>query len=122
MSTVDELQKILDQVGDIFEYTSEDVEHWMDEEQIGDALRKRLLKGDCDDHALACRYLARQQDIDTRLVYCRTRSGIGHLVLEHKGWILDNNSPWVRRRDDIDYQWIAISGYESGDPWKSIRG
>jgi predicted transglutaminase-like cysteine proteinase len=43
-------------------------------------------------------------------------------VLEVEGWILDNRSKWVVKRDYIDYTWISISGFSKGDDWRSIFG
>ena len=80
------------------------------------------LAGDCEDFALACRKLVREAGIDnSRLVFCLTESGGGHCVLEVDGCILDSRQIKVKRRDDINYEWVAISGYNSGDPWKFIK-
>lgn len=78
--------------------------------------------GDCEDFALACRKLCRDNGIDdTRLVACLTEDGEGHCVLECEGWILDNRFRAVKSRDDIPYTWLAISGYHPGDDWHVIK-
>jgi predicted transglutaminase-like cysteine proteinase len=79
--------------------------------------------GDCEDFALACRKVCRESGIDnSRLVYCTTELGGGHCVLEVDGWILDNRHTRLMNRDKVKgYNWIALSGYNSGDPWKYIN-
>lgn len=76
--------------------------------------------GDCEDFALACRKLCREQNIASRLVVCNDETGEGHCVLEVNGWILDNRQKSVIARDDLDYKWLAISGFESGEKWKKL--
>lgn len=96
------------------------VEKWVMPET--DYNRHRPFTGDCEDFALACRKLCREDGIDnSRLVYCQTELGGGHCVLEVDGWILDNRFDRLKNRDDIvGYKWIALSGYNSGDPWHKI--
>ena len=81
--------------------------------------------GDCEDFALACRKLCRDAGIDnSRLVFCYTEEGEGHAVLEVEGWILDNRYRQVVSNDwlqDEGYNFIAVSGYNSGDPWHYIH-
>lgn len=80
--------------------------------------------GDCEDFALACRNLCRKENLTTRLVVCRVETGEGHCVLECNGWILDNRRKKVVSREELEdagYEWIAISGYEPGDPWYRIE-
>lgn len=78
--------------------------------------------GDCEDFALAIRKVCRDNGIqDTRLVACLTEDGEGHLVLEWHGWIADNRQKQIVKRDDLDYTWNAISGYNPGDQWYRIR-
>lgn len=97
-----------------------EVEHWETSLELPEAPAK--IYGDCDAHALACRRELRRRDLRNRLVFCRTESGGFHLVCECEGWILDNRHDWVMSRNDLDYQWISISGYETGDPWRKIVG
>lgn len=80
---------------------------------------KQLIVDDCDGFCLACRKLLRQEDIASRLVYCEYQ-GMGHLVVEVEGWILDNLQDKVISNTLLDYQWLRISGYEAGDPWHEI--
>lgn len=97
------------------------VEKWVMPDESYDGSKEFV--GDCEDFALACRKVCRDKGIeDTRLVYCITETGGGHCVLECKGWILDNRQTRLMSRDDIrGYEWIAISGYNSGDPWYRIK-
>ena len=96
-------------------------EKWVMPEPNYDGSSK--IVGDCEDFALACRKLCRDAGIDTsRLVYCKTENGGGHGVLEVEGWILDNRQEKLMNRDKVrGYEWIAVSGYNSGDPWHYIN-
>ena len=94
------------------------VEYWMDPELLdGD------FSGDCDDFALACRKLVRAAGLPSRLVFCQVENGDHHLVLESRGWILDNRQRLVVSNSDYDgqYKWISMSGFNAGDPWTSIK-
>lgn len=95
-----------------------EVEYWAmpDESTVGERV-----VGDCEDFALACRALCREAGIPTRLVFCLTETGEGHCVLECEGYILDNRYRQVRYKDDLDYKWLRISGYEPGDQWHEIK-
>jgi predicted transglutaminase-like cysteine proteinase len=102
-----------------FEYRTDleqynDVEHWVIPDDV------KNVTGDCEDFALACRKLCRQEGIPSRLVHCLTETREGHLVLECRGYILDNRFDRVRTNNSLDYQWIKISGYEPGDDWHSL--
>ena len=128
MTEQKQLQAIRDYVEWKFEYTSDQEqrgfpEHWVDREELAelpDAERGEF-KDDCDGFALACRYQCREEGIDnSRLVYCLTETGEGHLVLEVDGWILDNRRKWVTARDDVTYTWVSVSGVTKGDPWHRI--
>jgi predicted transglutaminase-like cysteine proteinase len=55
------------------------------------------------------------------LVHCVVGDEGHHLVLEVEGWVLDNRYKWVMNRDDLDYKWVRISGYEKGDKWHRIK-
>ena len=116
MSIVKELQEIFDEVyNGNFTYTSEDREHWASEEDLVGSI-----KDDCDGGALYCRKKCRERGIKSRLVYCKYR-GQGHLVLEVKGWILDNRQSRVVQQQKLPYEWISISGYEKGDDWRKLN-
>jgi predicted transglutaminase-like cysteine proteinase len=102
-----------------FEYRTDleqydDVEHWVIPDDV------ESVTGDCEDFALACRKLCRQKGIPSRLVFCKTETGEAHLVLECRGYILDNRYDRVRTNNSLDYQWIKISGYEAGEDWHNL--
>lgn len=96
------------------------LEHWPDTTMLQEALKSGVLRGDCDDFALACRHLLWEHEIPNRLVLCLTEEGEGHLVCEVQGWILDNRQTRVMPRDLLKYKWISISGYNVGDSWLEI--
>lgn len=98
-------------------------DYWMSPSEIRDQLSQigRVI-GDCDDFASLAVMLARQQAIAARFVLCMTENDEMHLVAEVDGWILDNRQPDVMRRDDLPYSWLAISGYQPGQPWHAIEG
>lgn len=123
-----DLQAIANYVHWRFAYTSDQEgrgvpEHWVDQDELAelDAMGRGEFKDDCDSFALAARYQCRKVGIPSRLVFCRTERGGGHLVLEVDGYILDNRTPWVLPRDAVAYEWISISGYNKGDPWHQIQ-
>ena len=94
-------------------------EKWSVPDETYDGTSK--FKGDCEDFALACRKLCRDEGLDTRLVVCNTKAGL-HCVLECEGWILDCSSDSVLNRDSYhDYKWLYISGYQPGDRWHRIE-
>lgn len=95
-----------------------ELEKWVMPDEFYDGSQK--FKGDCEDFALHCRKLCDDVGIKTRLVYCMTEDNEGHLVLEHKGYVLDNRQIKVVYRDDLNYKWISISGYNPGDDWHEI--
>jgi predicted transglutaminase-like cysteine proteinase len=118
------IRKTFDHVLSIFEYAKDiDVynvlEHWEDPTQIRKQLDEGKIVGDCDNFALACRYLLNQANIPNRLVMCSVE-GEGHLVCEVDGWILDNRQTRVRSWGELNYTWLKISGYKAGDPWHEI--
>lgn len=123
-----DLQAISDYVNWRFNYTSDTEqrgvpEHWVGVSELADLanVERDEFKDDCDGYALACRYQCREIGIPSRLVYCKTKTGGGHLVLEVDGYILDNRSKWVTPRDAVDYSWIKISGYNTGDAWHLVQ-
>ena len=96
-------------------------EHWISPDEIRAQLAAQgHVLGDCDDFASLAVMLARQQALPARFVLCFTEVGDSHLVAEVDGWVLDNRMPDVVRRDDLDYAWLAISGFSAGDPWHTI--
>lgn len=96
-----------------------DIEKWVMPNEYYSGREKVV--GDCEDFALACRKLLRDRGVDSRLVFCQTETGEGHLVLEVDGWILDNRESKVVPRETLEYNWISISGYRPGDPWHTIK-
>lgn len=67
------------------------------------------LIGDCEDFALWCRAALKERHaLDADLIFCRTETGEGHLVLCRDGFVLDNRHPYVTRRDALPYEWIAL--------------
>lgn len=108
------LQKVLDEaheghkyIRDIDQYNKR--EHW----ELG-------LKGDCEDFALWCRKrLLDLYNIESDLIYCKTETGVGHLVISVDGWILDNRHKWVTSRDKLPYTWLKI-GKPDGT-WYKIK-
>lgn len=106
---------------DVLAYGS--AEHWVSPDEIRAQLAESgCLIGDCDDFASLAVMLARQQGLPARFVLCMAETGDAHLVAEVDGWVLCNRQPDVARRDDLDYDWLAISGFGPGEPWHAIKG
>ncbi len=83
---------------------------------------EQLILDDCDGFCLAVRKLLRDAGIASRLVYCEI-NGMGHLVVEVQGWILDNRQSTVVPNSLLkDYRWLRISGFEPGEPWREVIG
>jgi len=122
MNILSTLNKTHKRVFKNFEYVTDQkqynkLEHWVTPEDVDNVV------GDCEDFALACRKILRDENINSRLVFCVTEQGEGHLVLEANGWILDNRQRKVITRDKLQkqgYRWLKISGYEPGDPWYKL--
>ena len=112
-----ELNRIHQEALGKFHYTTEVAEHWMTPEELK---AYPQLHGDCDDFAGYCVMRLREKNIPARFVFCKAPGGY-HLVCESDGWILDNCQPMVCRQDDLDYQWISISGFKPGDAWHTIK-
>ena len=78
-------------------------------------------EGDCDDFALMCRKLCKEQQLPTRLVFCRVEDKKSyHLVCECYGFILDNRCASIQKIATLAYEWLYISGYEKGEPWHFV--
>jgi len=99
---VAKLEKVLSQAHAGHMYTTDWVTHGVAEYWSAD------LVGDCEDFALWCRDKLLEQGIESDLIFCKTMEMGYHLVLSVQGWILDNRSQWIRRRDDVDYIWLMI--------------
>jgi len=98
-------------------------EYWVSPKELKEQIaRNGFVLGDCDDFASLCVMLARQQGLPARFVMCLTENGESHLVAEVDGWILDNRFPDAVNRDDTNYTWLTISGFNAGDPWHLIKG
>lgn len=96
-------------------------EHWCSPSEMRDQMsRVGAVLGDCDDFASLCVMLCRKTGVPARFVLCLTEHGESHLVAEVDGWIFDNREAHVVARDDLDYTWLAISGFNPGDPWHAI--
>ena len=95
------------------------IEDWRIPEDCG------RVTGDCDDFAIACRSLLREKGHkESRLLFCLTENGGGHLICVLGKMALDN-----RQRSPIEietlanrigYKFISISGTNPGDPWRTI--
>lgn len=115
---IDKLENIHRKVRNSFIEITEAVEEWTMPPEDYDG--SQTLTDDCDGFCLACRTLLRKADIPSRLVYCEIEKN-GHLVVEVDGWILDNRQRVVMPNTLLkDYVWLAISGYQAGDPWCRI--
>ena len=97
-------------------------EYWAGKQDILAMAKTGHYDGDCDDMALIVRHECRQCDIPTRLVFCHVPGGGYHLAIECDGWISDCRYPHISRRDDLDYEWISLSGYNPGEPWRYAEG
>lgn len=126
MELIAELQSVLDSVQRNFVWEPDSkvwfqIDHWETPSEVvavTDADGK--VHGDCDQHALLCRQALRAKNIPNRLVLCLTEMDECHLVCEVDGWILDNRFPRVTERDLLNYKWVAVSGFNTGDPWHEV--
>ena len=112
-------------ISSIFEYVTDQSwygqpERWEDPKYIVQQLEAEKIQGDCDNFALACRYLLTRARVPNRIAMCYTEDNEGHLVCEAEGWILDNRQTRVRSWGELPYAWVKISGYKVGDPWREI--
>ena len=102
-----------------FTYVSDQEQYQLREKWV-EPVDPLTCTGDCEDFALACRLLTDEAGLKSRLIYCKTETGGGHCVLSVSGFILDNRLTTVRPRDKMNYEWIAMSGYDAGDEWTKI--
>ncbi len=107
------LQQVLDAAHGQHEYRFDRDQYGVSEHWAAD------LAGDCEDFALWCRGQLDQQGLAADLVYCKTETGEGHLVLHVSGWILDNRHRWLQCQDDLPYQWISMS--QPGGTWHTVE-
>lgn len=123
----EQLADIHRKVFDVFEYTTDKEQYGLTEKWSvpPEFSRGMTFKGDCDDFAMMCRKLCREEGIEnSRLVACLTELDEGHLVLEVEGYILDNRSRKLETKDSLTaagYKWLAISGYNPGDQWHGVE-
>lgn len=109
----------------MFDYQTDETiwgkeEHWEDPAYIASQITTGKIAGDCDNFALACRFLLYKYEIHNRIAFCMTETNEGHLVCEAGGFVLDNRQTEVIPWDKLPYKWIKISGYKVGEPWKNI--
>ena len=93
------------------------IEKWVEPEDVDN------VTGDCEDFAFACRKLIREEGLPSRLIYCKDETGEGHLVLESGGWVLDNRQKSLKTKQKLErigYEFISISGFQSGDNWYKL--
>ena len=114
MSLIDNLQGVLDKAHAGHSYVSDKAQYGINEYWVSS------LVGDCEDFSIFCREDLKQQDIDSDLVYCKTETNEGHLVVHVEGWILDNRHDWVMRQEDLPYTWLRL-GKPDGT-WYEIEG
>lgn len=118
-SLFNSLSVIHNKIKSKFTYETDQDQYGTPEKWVMPSVGGSAITGDCEDFALACRQLCREANIPTRLVVCLV-AGEGHCVLESSGWILDNNYDRVVSRDELSYEWVAISGFNPRDDWKLI--
>lgn len=78
------------------------------------------ITGDCDDFASYCVSNLRAAGLHGRYVFCRCETGELHCVAETDGIILDNRKEFPTPQSRMQYTWISISGYKSGEAWHKI--
>lgn len=125
MWTAEDLVQIHRNVWNKFTYTTDKNNYGSDEHWVipVEFMQSKRFTGDCEDFAMCCRTLCRQQNIPSQLAICLDETGEHHCVLHVEGYILDNRYNKVMTVDqltNIGYKWIAISGYNIGDPWHRV--
>lgn len=78
------------------------------------------IHGDCDDWCALVRDGLTKHEILSRLVLCQVPNEGLHLVVDVSGIILDCRQKIPVSRDDMDYDFLASSGYHAGEPWHII--
>ena len=118
------LQFALDEVHARFKYQADHVTHPQMNSFAGVDVWQKLPadgRGDCEDFALTLRwYLNRRGITGTRLLAVRTDSGQMHMALEIDGWVMDNSSPFPRRRQDI-VGWSFIKAGDESGVWRTLK-
>jgi predicted transglutaminase-like cysteine proteinase len=128
------MSNLKEQLSDIHKKVFESFKYVTDKKQYGQEEKWSVppefkegmtFRGDCDDFAMMCRKLVREAGIEeSRLLVCYDETGEGHLVLEVKGYVLDNRSRKLETKDSLTktgYKWVAISGYNPGDQWYGVK-
>lgn len=105
------------------------IEHWPSFEQIDAALRDvGTLRDDCDGFARMCQFrLERIFNLPTRVLYCQTETGGGHLVCEvggtdeKGGYILDNRRDAVTTRARLSEEGYTFLKLAKDGQWFEIQ-
>ncbi|WP_455233116.1 transglutaminase-like cysteine peptidase [Geopseudomonas aromaticivorans] len=80
------------------------------------------LFGDCEDYALAARAMLLKRGIKSRLIYARTGNGVGHVITEVDGWVIDNRMSRIATRADLlGYQFFTMSEPNLGFNWRTVK-
>ncbi len=127
MPTVSYLDSVIlafDEVSDGFRYVTDEEQHgrredWRLPEACGE------VTGDCDDFAIACRTVLKEQGYRARLLFCKAETGEGHLICVLGKMALDNRQRGpveIRALVDQGYSLMAVSGTQPGDAWREIEG
>ena len=122
---IDASFKIFDRVKDGFTYVKDPdqygtIDDWRFPEDFDN------VRGDCDDFAISVRALLKQQGFECRLVYCKTETGVGHLIFTIGKLALDNRMKYPVELSYLTkargYHLLSVSGLNPGDPWHNIAG
>lgn len=115
------LQFALDEVHARFQYQPDHVTHSEMNSFAGVDIWQKLPadgNGDCEDFALTLRWYLNQRGITGTRLLTAYVDGYGyHVALELDGWVMDNNSRWPRRRQDLEGWQFLKAGDESGVWW-----
>lgn len=96
-------------------------DHWMSHADAVEA--GEIFKDDCDGFAMTCAELLIRTGVDkekTRLTMCKTETGEGHLVCVCDGWVLDNRQRYIKRWDDLPYEWISSMRMDEPGTWRKM--
>ena len=128
MDIAKKLQDIHSIVFKNFTYVTDKKKHGQEEywEVIPESFTAgNKLTSDCEDFAMTCRKLCRDQAIrPTRLVVCLDETGAGHCVMECLGYVLDNRYDKLVTKNFLEgegYKWLAISGELPGQQWTKVN-